>query len=138
MPFEMTVQPKPGYLHIRITGDNTPQTVMEYLGAVRRVCEERQCRDVLVEENLAGPGLDTFEVFSIIDKRSSGVSQSVGRIAYVDVNPEHDRQMMQFAETVAVNRGVGMRVFASVSAAEKWLSGAPDGLPSQAPARTGS
>ena len=43
------------------------------------------------------------------------------RIAYVDVNPEHPTAHMQFAETVAVNRGMNIRMFATVAEAEEWV-----------------
>jgi hypothetical protein len=44
------------------------------------------------------------------------------KIAFVDVNPNHDQGLMKFAETVAVNRGVQVRVFRNVPAAEQWLT----------------
>jgi hypothetical protein len=40
-------------------------------------------------------------------------------IAYVDVNAAGD--VMQFAETVAVNRAVPVTVFSTVADAEQWL-----------------
>jgi hypothetical protein len=40
-------------------------------------------------------------------------------IAYVDVHAEGN--LMQFAETVAVNRGVRVAVFSTVADAAKWL-----------------
>ena len=40
-------------------------------------------------------------------------------MAYVDVNATGD--LMGFAENVAVNRAIPVRVFASVAAAEEWL-----------------
>jgi len=40
-------------------------------------------------------------------------------MAYVDVNATGD--LMGFAENVAVNRAVPVRVFASVAAAAEWL-----------------
>jgi hypothetical protein len=42
-------------------------------------------------------------------------------IAYVDVNAEGD--LMKFAETVAVNRSLPVRVFSTVGEAERWLLG---------------
>jgi hypothetical protein len=42
-------------------------------------------------------------------------------IAYVDVNAEHDHARVNFAEDVAVSRGANMRLFASVSDAQRWL-----------------
>ena len=49
-------------------------------------------------------------------RRFAGVLQT---LAYVDVNAEG--HLMEFAETVAVNRGVPVRVFSSVAEAEHWL-----------------
>jgi hypothetical protein len=40
-------------------------------------------------------------------------------IAYVDVNAQGP--LMKFAEDVAVNRGVRVRVFGTVAEAERWL-----------------
>jgi hypothetical protein len=40
-------------------------------------------------------------------------------IAYVDVNAEGN--LMRFAQTVAVNRGLPIAVFPTVADAEKWL-----------------
>ncbi len=44
-------------------------------------------------------------------------------IAFVDTNPEHTFVPMQFAETVAVNRGVNVKVFHDVPAAMDWIRG---------------
>lgn len=43
------------------------------------------------------------------------------RIAYVDVNEDHNSALMKFAETVAVNRGINIRLFENVHDAERWL-----------------
>jgi hypothetical protein len=40
-------------------------------------------------------------------------------IAYVDVNAQGS--LMKFAEDVAVNRGLRVRVFGTVADAERWL-----------------
>ena len=40
-------------------------------------------------------------------------------IAYVDFNAGGD--MMKFAESVALGRGIRMRLFSSLAEAEKWL-----------------
>jgi hypothetical protein len=44
-------------------------------------------------------------------------------IAFVDVNRQGD--LMEFAETVAVNRSFPLKVFATVDEAERWLLSAP-------------
>lgn len=117
--YTLTMAQKPAYLHATITGPNTLENVAGYLEEVWRACEERGCRRVLIEERLEGPRLPAADVFQIASGASSGVKRHFEAIAYVDVNAQ--RGLMTFAESVAVNRGVPVRVFASVDEAEAWL-----------------
>jgi hypothetical protein len=112
---------KSGYLHVVVTGDNTPETVLRYLREIYEACSKFNCPSVLVEENLQGPGLPLGEIFGVVEEGSRTVWPVVQRVAYVDVNRRHDLKDMKFAETVAVNRSVNIRVFADVASAESWL-----------------
>lgn len=63
--------------------------------------------------------MGTFEVFSMV---SEGAKQFLGRlraIAYADA--DGDKRLMHFAENVAVERGIPIRIFSNVSDAETWL-----------------
>lgn len=126
MAYQLTVEEKPGFVHFRVTGDNTPETIRGYLGEVYAVCVERQCARVLIEEDLAGPGLDLFEIFQIVSRGSDRGFPFPIRIAYVDLNPAHRHADMQFAETVAVNRGLNIRVFQDSRDAQAWIEGQTD------------
>jgi len=64
--YALTIEPKPGYLHVVVTGDNTRDTVIRYMDEVVRECTLRQCFRVLVEERLAGPRLGTLDVFEMV------------------------------------------------------------------------
>ena len=75
----------------------------------------------MIEENLSGPGTDLVSIYEIASEGSRYAALQFRRIAYVDVNPEHDVARMQFAETVAINRGVSIRHFTTVAEAEAWL-----------------
>jgi hypothetical protein len=121
MSYALSVENKGAYLHITVTGDNTPENVANYLSEVRDKCVEHQCANVLIEENLRGPGLGTGIIYNIVTEASNQVWPVVLRIAYLDVNPDHNMGSMQFAETVAVNRAVNMRLFSSFLDAQKWL-----------------
>ncbi len=92
-----------------------------YLSEVRDKCVEHHCPNVLIEENLRGPSLGTGIIYNVVTEAGDRVWPVVRRIAYVDVNPEHNTEAMQFAKTVAVNRAVNMRLFSRVVDAEKWL-----------------
>jgi hypothetical protein len=119
MTYKLTIDQKPTYLHVIVTGRNSRENVVQYLEQTLRECIARSCFRVLIEERLDGPRLGTLDVFQIVSEASSKADGIVKAIAYVDVNAEGN--LMQFAETVAVNRGVPVVVFSTVAEAEKWL-----------------
>ena len=121
MSYKLTITQKPAYLHAIITGVNSKENVARYLEDIQRECTSRGCFRVLIEERLEGPRLGTMEVYEIAAKGSYRALGIFNAIAYVDVNAEGD--LMEFAETVAVNRSMPVKVFSSVSDAEKWLLG---------------
>ena len=121
MSYKLTFTQKPAYLHAIITGANSRENVAGYLEDIRRECTSRGCFRVLIEERLEGPRLGTMEVFEIAAKGSGRALGIFKAIAYVDVNAKGD--LMEFAETVAVNRFIPVKAFSSVSEAEKWLLG---------------
>jgi hypothetical protein len=124
MTYALTIDQKPTYLHAIVTGRNSRENVQRYLEEVLQECIAHGCFRVLIEERLEGPRLGTLEVFEIVARGSSRAFGILQAIAYVDVNAEGD--LMQFAETVAVNRALPMTVFSTVAEAETWLlAGAP-------------
>jgi|SRR5215467_5742666 len=119
MTYKLTIDQKPTYLHIMVTGQSTRENVMQYMQDVIRECINLNYSAVLIEERLEGTRLGMFEVFSMV---SEGANQFLGRlraIAYADA--DGDRGLMQFAENVAVNRGIPIRIFSNVPDAETWL-----------------
>jgi hypothetical protein len=119
--YEFKFERKPGYLHVRVRGDNTPENVRQSLQDTLAACAAHGCPRVLIEENLAGPSLGTMDIFSIVTQGSEKVSTTVTSIAYVDTNPAHDRQLMRFAESVALNRGVRVKLCSTVAEAATHL-----------------
>jgi hypothetical protein len=121
MSYKLTLDQRPTYLHAVVSGENTKSNVTRYLEELRAECSARNCFRVLIEERLEGPRLEATDVFEIAADGSSRISGMFRAIAYVDVNASGE--MMKFAETVAVNRGIPIRLFSSVADAEKWLLG---------------
>jgi hypothetical protein len=119
MTYKLTISQKPTYLHAFVTGRNSRENVTRYLQEIRGECIARGCFRVLVEERLEGPRFGAMDVFQIAMEGSSKASGTYKAFAYVDVNADGD--LMQFAETVAVNRGVPVAVFSTVADAERWL-----------------
>jgi hypothetical protein len=126
--YHLSFERHPDYLHATVTGTNSVGAVMQYLDDVRQECIRQNCYRVLIEERLEGPRLPAMDVFSIA---SEGAMKALGifhAIAYVD---ERMGDMGTFAETVAVNRGMPVRVFSNVAAAEHWLRAQKEGVREQ-------
>lgn len=131
MSYTLTLHEKPSYLHAIVTGYNSMENVARYLEELRHECMARGCFRVLIEERLEGPRLGTIDVFRIAadgSMRALGLFQA---IAYVDVNA--DSNLMQFAETVAINRGIPVMLFSFVAEAERWLLDRDRGIEPNAP-----
>jgi hypothetical protein len=125
MAHKITAQVTPSHIHVVVTGDNTERDVLAYMEDVRRLCAQHSCWYVLIEEALSGPGLGITSVFDLASHGAQMAREQFRAIAYVDVNPAHDHDMMEFAETVAVNRGLRVRVFETVDDATRWLASLP-------------
>ena len=120
MSYQMTTTERSGYVHFRVTGNNSPENVRAYLAEILATCQRLKCPVAMIEENLSGPSLDIVDMYKIASVGSAAVLPTIRAIAVVDVNPGHPHDKMQFAENVAVTRGINVRVFGSVPQAEKW------------------
>jgi hypothetical protein len=121
MKYDFSVTKKQGYLHIKVLGDNAPETVHRWLADGLKACAEFKCSRVLIEENLSGKSLTTIDTFFLVAEGSKLAWQTVTQVAYLNLSPEQNPQELRFIETVAVNRGLNLKVFTKVADAEKWL-----------------
>ena len=119
MTYNLTISQKPGYLDAVVTGPNTGENVTRYLEDLRTECAARGCFRALMEERLKGARLQAMDVFDIVSQGSDRARGKIQAFAYVDVNAEGD--LMHFAETVALNRGLPVALFPTVADAERWL-----------------
>jgi hypothetical protein len=126
MSYEASVEKKDRYLHVRVTGENTPENVRAYLRDIYRACSDSGVSAVLVEENLRGQALDPVDVYRIIAESSAQTAPIIQKIGYVDLNSEHSVANISLGEAVARDHGVNVRAFPTVAAAEQWLA-PPDG-----------
>jgi hypothetical protein len=121
MSYQLSTRDAPGYVHFVVTGTNSPEALRGYLREALAICANRRCTALLIEENLAGPGLGLVDIYSIVIESSEAALAQRLKVAFVDVNPEHARSSTTFAETVARNRGVNVRAFATLAEAQEWL-----------------
>lgn len=122
MAYILGVKTSGDHLHFTVTGENTAENVSGYFSEVLQICHQRRCSRVLIEENLQGPSLNTYTIFNIITEAIQHNPPEPRLFAYVDTNPMHNMDAMHFAETVAVKRGVLVKLFSNVPEAERWLA----------------
>jgi hypothetical protein len=127
MSYHLTLEEHPGYLHAAVTGTHTPENALRFLKEAREACTQRGYNAVLLELKLAGPSLDSTSIFRVIAQRSTDAT-GLKKIAYVDAS-SRDPEKMKFAETVAINRGVNVRLFQDLAQAKEWMALDPGPLP---------
>ena len=120
MTFKLHIDQKKDYLHIKVTGVNSVENVATYLDQIVHECEARNCNRVLIEEHLEGPRLGFADIFKVASESSIKALGKIRALAYVDINAEDDS--MLFAELVARNRSMPVRVFKSLVDAESWIA----------------
>jgi hypothetical protein len=122
MSYHFTIGEKPSYLHAKVTGTRTAENARRFLVEAHAACVRRNFSALLLEMNLSGPSLNPSSIFDVISERSPD-GLKFEKIAYIDAGSEGDPQQAKFAETVAVNRGVMVRLFRNLDDAECWTRG---------------
>lgn len=119
-PYLLTAEERHGYLYARVVGPRTAENAQRFLKEAYEECVRRDLAALLLEMGLTGPPLDMASVFRVIASRASDGAK-LKRIAYIEPAPS-DIPSALFAETVANNRGVNVRLFKDLDAADRWLT----------------
>ena len=119
--YDLAVESRRGFLHARVIGERTPENVLRFLKEAYEECVRAGQARLLLEMCLTGPSLASGDIFRVISARSADGAK-LSRIAYVEANMA-DAMRAKFAETVAVNRAVNVRLFQDLAAAEQWIAG---------------
>ena len=119
--YSVQIEQKKGYLHARITGENTPEVTRAYVVDLIDACRKAKCSAILVEENLEGPRMGAGELYAIVHDLHEQFRSAIERAAFVDVNPMRSNENMRFVENASFNRGASVAGFPTVAQAEAWL-----------------
>jgi hypothetical protein len=121
MTCEIRIEERERYLYVVVTGDNSTGTIREYSEAVRLACIRLKQSQVLIVVNLDGAPLSMLDVYKAVGDGSDQAAGLGMRVAYVDLNLQHNRETMLLAENVASGRGIPVRTFRDEVSAENWL-----------------
>jgi hypothetical protein len=119
MAYRVTVEPHETYVHARLDGTRTPENLLRYMREAYLACLQHGRPDLLLEMNLANADLDSSAIYRVILQRAADGAK-LRRIAYVETGAVSAAKS-RFAETVAVNRAVNVRLFPSLGEAKAWL-----------------
>lgn len=119
IPYHVELEEGAGYLHANATGMRNPENALRFLAEAYEACVKQGHDKLLLEMNLTGPSLDSGSIFRVISERS-GDGTKLRKIAYVDTSFTRPEKP-QFAATVAMNRGVNVRLFGDLAAAQRWI-----------------
>lgn len=118
MNYQISFERRADYIYAMVTGTNSRENVLAYMDDVLSECQKSDCFKVLVDERLDGPRLGEMEIFDLASEGSMKALGQFESLAYVD---QQMGDMMEFAETVAINRGMPVAMFNNVGDAERWL-----------------
>jgi hypothetical protein len=117
--YRLTTKERHGYLHASVVGQRTAENAQRFLRDAYEACVKKGYSALLLEMGLTGPALDMASVFRVIANRAPDGAK-LRRIAYIEPSPT-DLPAGLFAETVANNRGVNVRLFKDLESADRWL-----------------
>lgn len=128
MAAEFSIQALADHIRVEISGDRVAgryvQDMITGWSRVAAECRARHCNRVLCINRLGGsaPTGDAFEIAAAIPPM---FRDTVVRMAQVVQGDAGSRSANQFAEDVAVNRGLNGRNFGDEGAALAWLLAPP-------------
>ena len=120
IPYHLVITEHPVYLQATVTGAHNAENALRFLTEAFAACAKTGRTALLLEFNLSGRSLESSSIFDVVSKRTAQALK-LRKIAYYD-NSERDPEKVKFAETVARNRGVNVRLFNDLDAAKGWLS----------------
>ena len=115
------LEERDGYLYAFVSGENDSLEVsLAYWQKVVGACKQRGFDKLLVEEDFHNqvPLTDMFELCARI---ADMIAPGGLRIAFVDRELAH-QDLNEFGQTVAMNRGIRVRLFTDARTAADWLS----------------
>ena len=121
IPYTIIFEDHPKYLYALVHGEQYGYEVLaHFLREIADECKKRKFTQVLIEENISATASEE-DVFRIASELPQ-LGFSDIRMAYIDRFAEQ-KDLNEFGREVAEDRGVDVRLFASLEEADKWLCG---------------
>lgn len=119
MNYEFITDETKNYFHVILKGKDSVNVSLDYWGRIFNLIREKGLKKILIEEELDG-ALTALDAYKVSTKLVELAQDVHSKIAFFDRMPDHSSNN-NFGETVAITRGVKIKVFSSLINAEKWL-----------------
>lgn len=119
MEFQISIEEHRGYLVATGRGEHSIANASRFLREAHEACVARGLDCLILDFRLEGPSLGPAGIFAVTAGQAEA-GKKMRKIAYVDTSTREEARK-RFAETVATNRGVNVRLFGSVEEAKKWM-----------------
>ena len=123
MGFEMHIEKKNDYLHVKYTGAMTIADIPmndDFFQPITTRCKQNECHKALLDARDLTVKFSTFDKLDIGTKFAESPFRGI-RFALLGTN-EQNSWDQGFLENVAVNRGAVVKVFTDEKEAVEWLS----------------
>ena len=110
-----------GILVVTLVGDLSQQDALRVQQEASKRQKEHGIRGILVDARLARSRMSTIDRFELLSSFQERFS-STTKHAVVYSPGNHDLSEVTFAENVAFNRGVRLKMFTDIDEARDWLS----------------
>ena len=118
--YSLIIEERKSYLYANVSGEDSMEVSLAYWQEVLDACKRLNYCKILIEEDLEGSP-STLDYFEFGESLANMVQGLYLKIAFVDRHANHTPDNI-FAELVAVNRGVNVKLCKNIEEAEDWLS----------------
>ena len=121
MTYQLEIVEKNGYVIAVLAGVRTPETLVAAASETTTFCRDRGHTRLLINLRRMSGGLDTMQTFEVAGHGIPNQKhvRDLVRSAILDHTENIDR--IRFFETVAINRGLNVKVFDDKERAIEWL-----------------
>ncbi len=117
--YNLKFENRPEYLYAKITAEKETLEISEAAWKeIVQECKQEKCDKLLVEQDIPEIDISYFEKYECVNNLVGALMKI--NVAFVDKYVEQ-MALNNFAELVATNRGLSVKMFTDSDEAERWL-----------------
>lgn len=121
MDYELEIDQDAGFVTARLSGVRRPEALLQAAAEVTTSCRERGMFRLLIDVRTMTGKLDTLETFDVAGRGIPNRTEARRLVRSAILDRSENIERIRFFETVAVNRGLTVKVFDDEAQAIRWL-----------------